>query len=156
MTEVTGKLKGEVAKKREAYKKWYEKNRKNVALKRKMRYRQDGEYRDKQLEARRQAIAEEKSKRERHIQDNHPFKVSDLESEFNIPEWRVYDWIAQGVIEVTHKYNGVSYFTEKQAELLSDLYEAYQDAGGTLDTESKEVSKALANIKGGWGGSNNS
>jgi MerR HTH family regulatory protein len=133
--------------KKSSYQKWYEQNKQELSQKRKQRYSEDAEYRQRAVEA---------SRRYRRGEGtapppaNAPISLAEALKRLDVKASTLRDWRRQGWFPQPKRYQGRIWFTEKQLGLLQRVKELFQVY--RMHPSKKDRLKELRDfIRANWG-----
>jgi hypothetical protein len=106
-------------KKESSYSRWYKGNKGSLSQKRKRRYADDAEYRERRLEASRRRRRGERSLRT--PPDHAPISFVQAAERIGVSVSSLHSWRRQKLFPEPKHHNGRLWFDEKQVLLLKDL-----------------------------------
>lgn len=105
-----------------AFSKWYESNKESLAEKRKQRYANDPEYRERAKANRANQLA--KTRSSTPLPDRYTTTFQDAAEELGIGIWKFRHWRKNNYFPEPYQFGKYLYFTDSQIDLLGAL-EAY-------------------------------
>lgn len=132
-----------------AFKEWYAENKQAVSQKRKERYQNDPEYRQKVLA--RAAAHREKTGGE-SIPHGYSKCFADAAEHLGITLWQLRWWREKNYFPEPHDHQGKKWFTENQLALIGQLQSFLSGAGRRINRSERENLESLISlIYGNWG-----
>lgn len=111
----------ESTKSSEYFARWYEEHKDELSQKRKQRYANDPEYRQKALDARKKQL--EANRGLSPLNPAYTTTFSEAAEELGITIWRLRNWRKNHYFPEPYPYGKFLYFTDRQMALLSKLNE---------------------------------
>lgn len=125
----------------ERYKRWYDKNKKTLSARRKARYHNDPQYRQKALDNRRKSLPKSDPLPEGYV---HTF--SDAADMLDVSIWKLREWRRKNYYPEPLEHGRALYFTQAQVELLGKLRNFLSTAGMRMTDEAKNHLDVLTNL----------
>jgi hypothetical protein len=135
-------------KKESNYRKWYLKNKEAVSEKRKKRYAQDAEYRQRALEGSRRTRRGEQSL---PIPPDTPISFAEAAARTGIGVSTLHEWRRKKYFPEPKLHSGRRWFSEKQVLLLKNLKEFLSKYGKRRwNVKQERLNEVTASISTNW------
>ena len=136
-------------KKESGYRRWYAKNKESLSEKRKKRYAEDPQYRERQLESSRRYRRGERTPKT--PPDDAPISFGEAAERIGVSGSTLHEWRRKGYFPEPKHQNGRVWFSDRQILLLGGLKEVIRVYGKRRGkVKQEQLDQVRASISAGW------